>query len=123
MDIHECFEYKIEKFNELVKKINEKPKEDTDFSTPFISQWEYFESFLSDLLSDNNSIFRNAILKLFFNEEKKELHEKIKELFNLLAEYNDKTLISMVYDSNYDRVEVKFNKSEDMMNENELMGP
>ena len=112
MDIHECFESKLEKFNELVKKMGEKPEEDGD--APYISEWDHFESFLLELIYDNNDRFKNAILRLFFNNEKIELHEKIKFLFNTLVDYEDKTLISMVYDSGCDRVSVNFNKSDSM---------
>lgn len=116
MDIHECFEYKLKKFNEMVKKVNEKPKEDEDFNAPYVSQWEHFESFLSELISDDhgNSRFKSAILRLFFDNEELELHEKIKDLFNTLTDFDDKVLISMVYDSGCDKVEVDFDKSESM---------
>lgn len=115
MDIHECFENKLDKFNELVIKIGEKPKEDA----PYISEWEHFEGFLSELISDDhgNSRFKSAILRLFFNEEELELHEKVKELFNTLTDFDDKQLISMVYDSGCDKVEVKFDKSDSMVTE------
>ena len=115
MDIHECFEYKLEKFNEMVKKVNAKPKEDDNSS--YVSQWEHFESFLSDLISEDNgnSRFKSAILRLFFNDEELELHEKIKDLFNALVDLDDKTLISMVYDSGCDKVSVEFDKSESMV--------
>lgn len=113
MDIHECFENKLERFNEAVKRINGKPNEDPNI--PYVSQWEHFESFLSELISDDQSRFKEAILRLFFDDEELELHEKIKELFNFLVEYDDKTIISMIYDSNCDRVEVKFDKSGDMI--------
>lgn len=115
MDIHECFEYKLDKFNEMVKKVNEKPKDD---NSPYISQWEHFESFLSDLINDDkgNSRFKSAILRLFFNEEELELHEKIKELFNTLTDFDDKTILSMVYDSGCDKVSVDFDKSDSMVN-------
>ena len=117
MDIHECFEYKLKKFNEMVKKVNEKPKEEINLDTPYVSQWEYFESFLSDLISDDNgnSRFKSAILRLFFNEEELEVHEKIREIFDTLLDFDDKTLISMVYDSGRDRVKVDFDKSDSMV--------
>jgi hypothetical protein len=101
----------------MVKKVNEKPKEDIDFDTPYVSQWEHFEIFLSELINDDNgnSRFKSAILRLFFNDEELELHEKIKELFNTLTDFDDKVLISMVYDSGCDKVEVKFDKSESMI--------
>jgi len=123
MDIHESFGYKLESFKEIVEKINEKPGEDEkiDPSAPYISKWEYFESFLSELISDNDSRFRRAILMLFFNEEQLELHEKVKELFNLLVEYEDKTIVSMVYNSEYDKVTIDFDKSEDMTKEEDVV--
>lgn len=115
MDIHECFEYKLDAFKEMVKKINEKPKEDESIDTSYISQWEHYESFLSELISDDRSRFKGVILRLFFNDKELELHEKIKDIFNTLVEFDDKQLISMVYDSGCDKVEVKFNKSESMI--------
>ncbi len=117
MDIHECFEYKLKSFNEMVAKINEKPKEDEeiDLDKPYISQWDHFESFLRELISDDHSRFKSAILWLFFADEELELHEKMKNLFNILTDFDDKQLISMVYDSGCDRVKVDFDKSESII--------
>jgi|GEM_PF-4251283 len=108
MDIHESFEYKLKEFNELVKKINEKSDDDNEYT----SQWEHFENFLRDLLNDNNDRFRSAILRLFFDEET-ELHDKMKYLFNILTDFEDKKLVSMIYNSGCDKVNIEFDKIED----------
>ena len=48
-------------------------------------------------------------------------YEKVKELFNLLVEYEDKTIVSMVYNSEYDKVTIDFDKSEDMTKEEDVV--
>ena len=106
MDIHECFEQKLDRFKELVNKINEGPSK--DFEAPYISDWDHFSQFLCELISGNR--FREAILRLYFEDRDIDLHEKIKELFDLLVDSDGKSLVSMVYNSGYDKVTVDFNK-------------
>ena len=110
MDIHECFEQKLDRFKELVNKINEGPSK--DFEAPYISDWDHFSQFLCELISGNR--FREAILRLYFEDR----DEKTKELFDLLVDSNDKSLVSMIYNSGYDKVTVDFNKLTEVAMEN-----
>lgn len=113
MDIHESFEYNLKRLNEVMEKINAKSKEGQDLSDPYVSQWDHFESFLIDLISDRTGRYRYAILRLFFNDEELDFHEKVKELSNILSECYDKKITSMVYESGFDEVSVEFDKVED----------
>lgn len=106
MDIHECFEYKLDKLKQLVKDV----ENDNQMTEEFDSTWDKFERFLDDLV-ESDERFRTAITRVLFKDGE-DLHRRLLNGFNAVDYEGDKSLVSLVYHDGFDKVTVDYNTVE-----------